>query len=80
MSPSFHAAVPDDRYVNYSTIVDRWAVVGNAVTWILGDDIVLDETPLDDLPDDVRAVVLSGDRERPNFFLELFGVITPNLP
>lgn len=40
-------------------------------------DIVLDETPLNDLTKEVLAVVLSGDRERRHFSLELFGVITP---
>jgi hypothetical protein len=50
---------------------------GNTVVWIPGKDIVLDETSLNDLTEEVRAVVLSGDRERGHFPLELFGVITP---
>jgi len=40
--------------LNHTAIVNRWAIVGNAVLWILGQDIILDETPLDDLPDEVR--------------------------
>jgi hypothetical protein len=32
--------------------------------------------PFDDLTEVVRAVVLSGDRKRRHFCLELFGVIT----
>jgi hypothetical protein len=62
--------------LNYTAVVNRWAIVGNSVLWILGQDIVLDETPLDDLPDEVRAVVLAKDHERPHFCLELFGVMT----
>jgi len=63
--------------LNFSTMVDRWAIVGNSVLWILGQDIVLDECPLDDLTEEVRAVVLSRDRDRRHFYLELFGIITP---
>jgi len=62
--------------LNYTGIIHRWAIVGNAVLWILGQDIVLDETPLDDLPDDVRAAVLSKDHDRAMFCLELFCVMT----
>ena len=62
--------------LNYTAIVNRWAIVGNAVIWILGQDIVLDETPLDDLPEEVRTAVLANDHERAMFCLELFGVMT----
>ena len=62
--------------LNYTGVVNRWAIVGNAVLWILGQDIVLDETPLDDLPEEVRAAVLSNDHDRAMFCLELFGVMT----
>jgi len=62
--------------LNYTAVVNRWAIVGNAVVWILGQDIVLDETPLDDLPDEVRAAVLSNEHDQPKFCLELFGVMT----
>lgn len=62
--------------LNYTAILNRWAIVGNAVVWILGQDIELDETPLDDLPEEVRTAVLSNDHERAMFCLELFGVMT----
>ena len=62
--------------LNYTGIIHRWSIVGNAVVWILGQDIVLHETALDDLPDEVRAAVLSNNRDQPLFFLELFGVMT----
>ncbi len=62
--------------LNYTGIVTRWAIVGNAVLWILGQDIVLHETALDDLPEEVRAAVLSSNHDQPMFFLELFGVMS----